>query len=99
MKRPIILSCGEVVADWLEEVGAGLAIDPGDEVALVEAIVALRDDPEARRRFGARGRAYTELHHNRQRQAEEYLELVLSKTKLAPLVSQGPIIAKDEEAC
>ena len=99
MERPIILSCGETVAGWLEEVSAGLAIDPGDEQGLADAIAELRADSDLRERFGLNGRAYSSRHHNRRLQAESYLELIMSIAGLKAAPSKDLLTMKEEEGC
>jgi glycosyltransferase involved in cell wall biosynthesis len=42
------------------ESGGGIVVPPADAVALAEAVVGLRDDPERTRRMGQAGRAYAE---------------------------------------
>jgi len=57
--RPIIMASppGEATA-MLESVGAGLVIEPESPRALAEAVLRVKDEPEAAAEMGRRGRAY-----------------------------------------
>jgi colanic acid biosynthesis glycosyl transferase WcaI len=60
--RAIVASAspGSEVARVLKEADAGLLVAPEDPAALLEAIIALRKDPERRIQLGANGRAFAE---------------------------------------
>jgi glycosyltransferase involved in cell wall biosynthesis len=64
--RPIIATVppGEAQA-LVERAGAGLAIPPEDKISLAAALLELRGDPEARRRYGQSGRRYVMEHYLR----------------------------------
>ncbi len=74
--RPIILGVEGQGREILEAAGAGVAVPPEDPHALAEAIRALADDPEARRRYGENGRRYVEKASNRAEKARELIDIV-----------------------
>jgi len=74
--RPIILGVEGQGREILEAAGAGVAVPPEHPHALAEAIRALADDPEARRRYGENGRRYVEKASNRAEKARELIDIV-----------------------
>ncbi|MGD9896389.1 MAG: WcaI family glycosyltransferase [Candidatus Methylacidiphilaceae bacterium] len=62
--RPLVVSVspGSEVARVVEEAGAGVSVPPEDGKALAEAVLALWQDAERRRRMGIGGRKYAEVH-------------------------------------
>jgi colanic acid biosynthesis glycosyl transferase WcaI len=67
--RAIIASAspGSEVARVLKEADAGLLVAPEDPGALLDAIIALRKDPERRTKIGANGRAFAQRYWEKQR--------------------------------
>jgi colanic acid biosynthesis glycosyl transferase WcaI len=67
--RAIIASAspGSEVARVLKEADAGVLVAPEDPTALLDAIIALRDDPERRNNLGANGRMFAERFWDKQR--------------------------------
>ena len=67
--RAIIASAspGSEVARVLKEADAGLLVAPEDPHALLDAILALRKDPERRRKIGENGRAFAQRYWEKQR--------------------------------
>jgi glycosyltransferase involved in cell wall biosynthesis len=64
--RPILAALPEGEAQRLVcTAGAGIAVPPEDEVRLTTALLELRADREARRRYGENGRAYVMAHYRR----------------------------------
>ncbi len=60
--RPLVASVdlGTEVARVVKQAGAGVAVGPDDADALVEALLGLVDDAEAREAMGVSGRAFVE---------------------------------------
>jgi glycosyltransferase involved in cell wall biosynthesis len=58
----------------LEAAGGGIVTPPGDAQALAQALIALRDDPERRRRLGMAGRRYVEEHLSWDNLVTDWLE-------------------------
>jgi len=55
---PVIVTDGGTMARVVAEEGAGRIVPPNDPAAVARAVRELIDDPEARRRAGAAGRAW-----------------------------------------
>jgi glycosyltransferase involved in cell wall biosynthesis len=55
--RPVIASATGGVRDWLQDGVSGLLVEPGDHVALADALNRLLADPARQREMGAAGRA------------------------------------------
>ncbi len=72
--RPILLGVEGQAKRLLEEAGAGVAVEPENAQAFADAIVALADDPAARRAYGERGRAHVIAHYSRSSKAQSYLD-------------------------
>jgi glycosyltransferase involved in cell wall biosynthesis len=67
--RPVVLAIDGVIRKVVEDEGAGLAVPPGDDRALAEAVRRLAGDRQAARRMGAHGRRAVELRFDRRQQA------------------------------
>ena len=74
--RPIAGSMWGEAAELIEAAGCGVVAQPGDAVALQQAVDSLAADPESARRMGERGRAYVVEHFNRADLAEQLGELL-----------------------
>lgn len=81
MRKPIILGVAGHAAKVLQEAGAGIAIEPENESALLRAIDRLRGDRELCRRLGSSGRDFVVRHYNRDDLAREYLEQIAQTAK------------------
>lgn len=77
--RPAIVNTDGWQRVLVEEHEAGLYARPGDAADLAEQVLALRDDPERARRYGANGRALAEREFDRDLLAER-LRGVLERT-------------------
>jgi len=75
-RRPVILSVDGEARHLVEQVGAGLYVEPENDVQLRQAILYLRDHSEERQKMGTAGRAFVENHFSR-RGAAILLEGVL----------------------
>jgi len=74
--RPVVLAIDGVIREVVEQAGCGVFAQPGDPVALAEAIRALADDREQARAMGLRGREYVETNFEREELAEELAVLM-----------------------
>jgi len=80
---PVVLGARGDAVEILERAEAGVAVDPGDADAIVEAVRELYDDPETRRQYGENGRRYVVERHSWDAIAKSYGEA------LANLVATG----------
>ena len=69
--RPVLLAIDGAARELVESAGAGLAVPPGDDQALAEAVVKLSDDPDQRRQMGQAGRSYIEREHTLEGQVQK----------------------------
>ena len=74
--RPTLLAIDGVIRKVVEESDAGLFVPPGDDAALVSAILNLAGNRTEARAMGLRGREFVTKHFNRYQQAAEFVSLV-----------------------
>jgi glycosyltransferase involved in cell wall biosynthesis len=74
--RPIVLAIDGVIRQVVEAAGCGLFAQPGDPLALAEAILSLARDRELARRMGLAGRKYLEKNFNREQVAAGLISLL-----------------------
>ncbi len=74
--RPVVLGVEGQARDIVDQAGAGIAIEPQNSAALVEAINHLASDRELGSRLGAKGREYILRNFSRKRTAEKYVEVL-----------------------
>jgi glycosyltransferase involved in cell wall biosynthesis len=67
--RPVLLAIDGVIRTVIEDAKAGLFVQPGDPVALAQAVRQLAADPAAAKNMGAAGRAYLEQNFARSKSA------------------------------
>ncbi len=77
MSRPIILSVDGESREVLEDAKAGIAVPPGDAKAIATSILELIDNPDRARAFGASGRDYVTVHHDRRQLAHRFESLLM----------------------
>lgn len=82
------VSPGSEVARVLKEADAGILTAPEDPGALLEAIVAVRDDPARRSNLGAKGRIFAERFWEKQR------TLSVLEAHLLEVAANGKSISK-----
>jgi glycosyltransferase involved in cell wall biosynthesis len=80
--RPVILGVEGQARAIIEEANAGIAIEPENDSALVEAIRSLKANAEKARDFGQRGREYILRNFSRSRTAQKYIQI------LQPLITK-----------
>ncbi len=76
MKRPIVLGVAGEAAKVLQASEGGICIEPGNEDQLIAAVERLAGDPALRDRLGQAGHDYVARHYDRDRLAQDYLELI-----------------------
>ncbi len=70
--RALVLAARGESARLVADSGAGIVVEPGDPVALADALVRLHRGPELRLRLGAAGRHYVESNFGAERAAEAW---------------------------
>ena len=82
--RPVVLAIDGVIRQVVEAAHCGVFAQPGDPLALAQAIQQLAIDPAASRQMGLAGRRYLEQHFSRSVVAEKLaglLESMLSRPR------------------
>jgi glycosyltransferase involved in cell wall biosynthesis len=74
--RPVIVGVDGQARQIVEDAGAGLAIEPEDSAALIDAIHQLSANRELGMAMGRKGREYIQQHFSRGRTAEKYLQVL-----------------------
>ncbi len=75
-RKPIIIAIDGVARKLVEDAGAGLFVEPENPDAFVEALVALKNDPDRRAAMGASGRRHAVEHYSRAAMGDRYLEIL-----------------------
>ncbi len=73
---PQIVTNASVVADYFTDTEHGISVPLGDADAFRQAVIALRDDAEARQRMGANARRYAAAHFTNEAVASRFLAIV-----------------------
>ena len=68
---PVLLSVDGEARQIVEDAKGGIYVPPEDPQALATAILAMKEDPEARSAMGLNGRSYTENNYSRKVLAEK----------------------------
>ena len=69
--RPVVLAIDGVIRDVVETGDCGIFTQPGDPLALAQAVRTLAGDPQRSREMGLNGRSYIEANFNRPLLAEK----------------------------
>lgn len=72
----------------IEKSGGGICVPPGDDTAIVEAILALYRSADFRREMGENARSYVRLHFDRQLQAEQMAQILSAFSVGEPFTSR-----------
>ena len=80
-KRPIIMGVDGYAKKLVMDAKAGLDMKPGDAESLVECVKTLVADSELCRTLGENAYSNIALVHNRDRQADDYLEILKGMMK------------------
>ncbi len=80
--RPVILGVDGQARTLLERARAGIAVEPENSAALIDAIRRLVENPEQARQLGLQGREYIVKHLSRARTAETYMEVLNDLLKI-----------------
>ncbi len=74
--KPIICCAEGQPAEYVKETGSGLIVKPSDYKALANAIIYLKENPEAAKRMGASGRIYVERDLSIERIGQEMVNVL-----------------------
>jgi glycosyltransferase involved in cell wall biosynthesis len=74
--KAVILAIDGVIREVVESTGAGIAVPPGDALALANAITDLAADPHRAQQMGAAGRKAIEEIYNREKFAHQFALLL-----------------------
>ncbi|MEO8076804.1 MAG: glycosyltransferase family 4 protein [Acidobacteriota bacterium] len=86
---PIVLAVDGEAKATLQRAGAGVAVEPGSVEGLVQAVVELAADPEARARMALAAGDFVEREFSRRTWAFKYLSILLGL--MAPEAVIGPV--------
>lgn len=75
--RPTVLAIDGVIREVVEASAGGLCVTPGDDEALADAIVKLRKERYLRTQMGRNARAYVVNHFSRDRQAQQFVDVLI----------------------
>jgi glycosyltransferase involved in cell wall biosynthesis len=75
--RPVVLAIDGVIREVVEQAGCGIFAQPGDPMALAEAIRSLANDPMHSQAMGLRGRDYVVANFDREQLAGELADLIM----------------------
>lgn len=74
--RPTVLAIDGVIREVMESAGGGIYASPGDDVALANAILELKENPAQAHRMGQSAREYATRFFNRQTHCLEFVQLL-----------------------
>jgi len=87
--RPIVIAIDGAARRLVEEAGAGLFAEPENPEAFVEALLALKRDPERSLRMGESGRRFAVRHYSRRALAERYEGVLKQVVRRDGILSPG----------
>ena len=97
--RPIVLAVdGEARQLIAEQAGAALYVEPESAVALAQAILRLRDQPELAQQLGERGREFVKSHFDRNLLVEGLEQRLLTLINRRQGEAQKPLPALQESS-
>jgi len=79
--KPVIIAIDGVIRSAVEDAGAGIYVQPGDPLALAQAVESLADNPQQARYKGNNGREYVVKHFNRADLADKLNQVI---TRMVP---------------
>lgn len=75
-ERPTVLGIDGVIREVVEAANGGIFVQPGDQKALAQAVLAFSTNPAEVKRMGKSARRYVKAHFNRADQAAEFSKLL-----------------------
>jgi glycosyltransferase involved in cell wall biosynthesis len=94
--RAVVLAIDGVIREVLEEAGAGVAVQPGDSMALADAVRTLAEKPEQRRRMGMAGQDYVKRNFDRPSLARKLLRVMEKMVEGNPSNDRENRLSEDE---
>jgi glycosyltransferase involved in cell wall biosynthesis len=82
--KPVLLLVDGEARTILDEAGAGLYVEPGNDAALADAVLTLAASPQMGEAMGTRGRGYVRAHYDRRTQSRQFARIVEDAAGLAP---------------
>jgi glycosyltransferase involved in cell wall biosynthesis len=82
MELPVIINAEGISKEIVLDSKGGLYVKPGSPLELKEKILYLYNNPNIRKEMGAHGRQYIEQKFDREKLADQYLELINSIYKM-----------------
>ncbi len=76
MGKPILLMVDGEARTFVEEVDAGLFVEPENPDDLAKNILFLKNNPEELHRMGGKGRHFISRHFDRNKLADDYLQIL-----------------------
>ncbi|MDM8553322.1 glycosyltransferase family 4 protein [Desulfococcaceae bacterium HSG7] len=73
---PTILAIDGVIREVIESANGGIFVHPGDDEALANTVLELRNDRGLAKTMGMSARHYVEKHFDRRKHAEQFLDLM-----------------------
>ncbi len=73
--RPVALAIDGVIRQVVEDARCGIFVEPGQAVALADALIQLAGDPQKSRAMGMNGRRYLEENFSREKIAKRLIGL------------------------
>ncbi len=74
--KPVLLLVDGEARSILEEAGAGLYVEPGNDTKLADAVLTLAASPGMCEAMGGRGRDYVRAHYDRRTQSRHFTRIV-----------------------
>lgn len=74
--KPVVLAIDGVIREVVDQAQCGVFVPPGNDAALADAILELRNQRQNLPAMGARGREFVAAHFNRTAQAEEFARVL-----------------------
>jgi len=74
--RPVVLAIDGVIRQVIEQARGGIPVQPGDPVALADAVRMLADNPSMGREMGRQARTYVGNNFNRARLADQLMTMM-----------------------
>ncbi|MCC7087358.1 MAG: glycosyltransferase family 4 protein [Pirellulales bacterium] len=82
--RATLLAIDGVIRSALDDAQAGTFVPPGNPQAMADAVLWCAEHTQEARNMGANGRRFVEHHFNRDRQSQQFVQLILKLAGVRP---------------